>query len=111
MEIAPKVLAGRTKQDYEKIPKPYRDVAEGMETQFTQNLLQEMQKSINRNEPLSSAEQFYDSMLTAERAKAVTQSGGTGVKELILDQIYPQHKTSGQEVSKAYQNIKMAPKE
>lgn len=75
------------------VPKPYQDVAEGFETQFANHLITEMRKTINKSKPSSSAEKIYESMQDYERAKIIAQSEpGLGVKEVILDQIYPAHR-------------------
>ena len=77
---------------YKNIPKPYMDVAEGMETQFTNHLLNEMRKTIPSSTPESSATKLYKSLQDAERAQMMAKSqSGIGVKDLVLDQIYPQH--------------------
>lgn len=78
---------------YKNIPKPYMQVAEGMEEQFTNHLLGEMRKTVHSTEPDSQATKVYKSMLENERAKLMAQSSsGIGVKDLVLDQIYPQHR-------------------
>ena len=75
---------------YSNVPKPYLDVAEGMERQFTNHLLGEMRKTIEHTEPQSNAERIYQSMLDDERAKLMANSDtGLGVKETVLKRIYP----------------------
>jgi Rod binding domain-containing protein len=77
---------------YKNVPKEYMQVAEGMEEQFTNHLLGEMRKTIKSTEPESQATRVYKSMLDSERAQMMAQSNsGLGVKDLVLDQIYPQH--------------------
>lgn len=75
---------------YRHVPKPYLDVAEGMERQFTNHLLGEMRKTIEHTEPQSNAERIYQSMLDDERSKLMANSDtGLGVKDTVLKQIYP----------------------
>lgn len=79
------------KQDadkYKNVPKEYLQVAEGMESQFTNHLLNEMRKSVKA--PGSSAERIYRSMLDAERSKLMAQTNtGLGIKDVVLREIYP----------------------
>jgi Rod binding domain-containing protein len=72
--------------------KPYVDVAEGMEANFTAHLLQEMRKTVPKDGPDSSAMDYYNSLMDYERAQLMAKSdSGLGVKKVILDQIVPQH--------------------
>lgn len=72
------------------VPKPYLDVANGMESQFAKLMLEQMQKSIGKNDNDTSSN-YYTSLLTDERSKMLTEnSKGLGIKQMILDQIYPQ---------------------
>jgi Rod binding domain-containing protein len=76
----------------EEMLKPYVDVAEGMETQFSNHMIEQMRKSIPREKELSSAESYYESLMDNERAKSMAQSDtGLGLKRVILDQIVPAH--------------------
>lgn len=78
---------------YRRVPKDYMNVAEGMERQFTNHLLSQMQKSVDPANPDSQAEIIYKSMLADEHAQVMAKSNsGLGVKDLVLDQIYPQYK-------------------
>lgn len=79
---------------YANVPKAYKDVASGMETQFINHMIKQMRKSVHRVSPESSAEKFYNSMLDQERAKTMSETQGVGIKEIILDQIYPQKRKS-----------------
>jgi Rod binding domain-containing protein len=89
---------------YKNIPKPYMQVAEGMEEQFTNHLLGEMRKTVHSTAPDSQATKVYKSMLENERAKLMAQSSsGLGIKDLVLDQIYPKHRrVSAQNTVKMY---------
>lgn len=72
--------------------KPYEDVAEGMEANFTSHMLAEMRKTIPKEKPDSTAVNYYNSLLDSERAQLMAQSeSGLGVKKIILDQIVPAH--------------------
>ena len=72
--------------------KPYEEIAEGMEANFTSHMLAEMRKGIQKETPDSSAMDYYNSLLDYERAQLMAKSdSGLGVKKVILDQIVPQH--------------------
>lgn len=72
--------------------KPYEDIAEGMEANFTEHMLREMRKTIPKETPDSSAMEYYNSLLDYERAQLMAKSdSGLGVKRVILDQIVPNH--------------------
>jgi Rod binding domain-containing protein len=72
--------------------KPYEDIAEGMEANFTSHMLAEMRKTIPKETPDSSAMDYYNSLLDYERAQLMAKSdSGLGVKKVILDQIVPQN--------------------
>lgn len=72
--------------------KPFQDIAEGMEANFTTHMLAEMRKTIPKESPDSSAMDYYNSLLDYERAQLMAKSdSGLGVKKIILDQIVPQH--------------------
>jgi Rod binding domain-containing protein len=70
--------------------KPYEDIAEGMEANFTSHMLAEMRKTIPKESPDSSAMEYYNSLMDYERAQLMAKSdSGLGVKKVILDQIVP----------------------
>lgn len=72
--------------------KPYEEVAEGMETNFTSHLLAEMRKTVPKESPDSSATEYYNSLMDFERAQLMAKSEtGLGVKKMVLDQIVPNH--------------------
>lgn len=72
--------------------KPYEEIAEGMETNFTSHMLAEMRKTVPKETPDSSAMEYYNSLLDYERAQLMAKSdSGLGVKKVILDQIVPQN--------------------
>ena len=73
------------------VPAEFREVAEGMESQFARHLIDEMRKSVPENDDESSSTEFYDSLLDEEYAQLLAKSSpGLGIKKLILDQLYPQ---------------------
>ncbi|MCO4753888.1 MAG: rod-binding protein [Bacteriovoracaceae bacterium] len=81
---------------YENVPKEYMDVAQGMETQFINHMLNEMRKTVKSSEPDSSASKYYKGLVDHERAKIMaTTDNGIGLKDVILDQIYPKHMRVG----------------
>lgn len=72
--------------------KPYEEIAEGMEANFTSHMLAEMRKTIPKENQDSSAMEYYNSLLDYERAQLMAKSdSGLGVKKVILDQIVPQN--------------------
>ena len=95
--------------------KPFQDIAEGMETSFTQHMLAEMRKTVNKETPDSSAMDYYSSLLDSERAQLMAKSdSGLGIKKVILDQIVPQHMKHYLKNASAHENrqgMAVAPKE
>lgn len=80
------------KINLEKVPKPYREVAEGMETQFINHMLGEMRKSIQKTTPDSSSEAYYNSLLDYERSQMMAKNAdGIGIKEVVLRDLMPKH--------------------
>lgn len=72
--------------------KPYEEIAEGMEANFSSHLLAEMRKTVPKESPDSSATEYYNSLLDFERAQLMAKSdSGLGIKKVVLDQIVPQH--------------------
>lgn len=80
---------------YQYVPSEVMDFAKSMESQFSELMLKEMQKT-TAEETSDSGQEFYNGLLTTERAKALTETGGKGIKDLILDDIYPQYKRTAQ---------------
>lgn len=76
--------------DYKFIPKAYKDVASGMEKQFAEFMITQMESSIG-SEDTNSAAKYYKSLMNSERADVMaTKDQGMGLQKVILDQIYPQ---------------------
>lgn len=95
-----------TQDKYKNVPKAYMDVAEGMEAQFTNHLLTQMRKTAPSVNPESQATKVYKSLLDSERSDMMAKtSSGIGVKDLVLDQIYPTHMR--QENNSLHDKIKM----
>jgi Rod binding domain-containing protein len=103
VKITPQANALSTSQKTNPV-KPFEEIAEGMEANFTSHMLAEMRKTIPKEEADSSAMEYYNSLMDYERAQLMAKSdSGLGVKKVILDQIVPQHmkhylKNSYQEV-------------
>lgn len=89
MKINPQAQALTTAQKSNPV-KPYEDIAEGMESNFTSHMLAEMRKTVPKETPDSSAMEYYNSLLDYERAQLMAKSdSGLGIKKVILDQIVP----------------------
>ncbi len=86
------IKMANTKQPYDKykyVPKNVMEVAEGMESQFTNHLLREMKKVSGQK--LGPAENIYQSMLDSERSKMMAKSNsGLGIKDVVIRELYPQ---------------------
>lgn len=82
------------KSDYQKnIPKEYLEVAQKMEADFVNHMLNEMRKTgkVDDDED-STAMAYYNSLIDNERADLMAKhDGGIGIQKMILDQIYPEH--------------------
>ena len=77
--------------DREYIPKDYKKVAAGMEQQFAEMMLDQMNKTIDEANPEQGGMgmDYYKSLQKTERAKAMTAQNSLGLQDVILDQIYP----------------------
>jgi Rod binding domain-containing protein len=111
VNIKPTAQSGMKVVSREEQLKPYKEVAEGIETQFSQQMIEQMRKSIPRESEPSSAQQYYESLMDYEYAKSMAQSDtGIGLKRVIMDQIVPTHlkqQPHAQHVRNAYQaNVK-----
>lgn len=92
IENSPKFIPiERIKRDngQSHIPKPYLDIAENLETQFSDMMFKAMEKTVGKDEG-STAEEYYNSLLNEQRSKMASNDEGMGIKKIILDQIYPQ---------------------
>lgn len=92
MEIPGKIpltMQNRPVEKNDNIPKPYRNIASGMERQFLEYMLEKMKATIS-DEEQSTSQNYYNTLQTSEQAKAMAENDeGMGVQELILNQIYP----------------------
>ena len=74
----------------QEVAAAYREVAQGLEAQFVELMLQEMEKTVQHSAN-DQASEIYRSMLNSERAKLMAEhGGGMGIAQMILQQIYPQ---------------------
>ncbi|MCT4642338.1 MAG: rod-binding protein [Bacteriovoracaceae bacterium] len=74
------------------VPDPYKKIAKGMERQFINHMINEMQKTVHSSEPQSAGTKYYKSLLADERSKIMANvDNGIGLKEVILEQIVPDH--------------------
>jgi Rod binding domain-containing protein len=80
----------QVKSDEQYVPTKFKKVASAMESQFAEFMLQQMQKTVNRNTADDSSSKYYKSLMNTERAKTLAnQNGGLGIQKMILEQIYP----------------------
>lgn len=91
---------------YQYVPSEVMEFAKSMESQFSELMLKEMQKTSNESNT-DSASEFYNGLLTTERAKALTDVSSKGIKDLILDDVYPDFKRTAQNFA-VYENQKAA---
>lgn len=88
------ILRQNSSANREFIPEPFVEVAQGMEKQFAEFMVQEMQKTIGDSDT-STGMDYYKSLLSSEYADALSKNdNGLGIQDLILDQIYPQNRRS-----------------
>ncbi len=77
---------------YKNVPKPYLDVAKGMEKQFISYMISQMNNSVKSENEDSSAQKYYKGLMDNERAEIMANTkNGIGMKDLVLDQILPSH--------------------
>jgi len=82
----------KVNEKYKHVPKEVINVAEGMESQFINHMVNEMRKTVNKETPDSQAEQFYNSKIDQEYAKIMSETNsGLGLKEMIIEQLAPQY--------------------
>jgi Rod binding domain-containing protein len=88
----PKSIDNKQVDDKKFIPKQYQEVAESMEGQFAEFMLNQMNKAIGENDGEDSGGggmDYYKSLQTTERAKMMSKQNNLGLQNVILDQIYP----------------------
>ena len=80
------------RDDTRFIPEPFKKVARGMEEQFINYMLGQMNKSVDKAKDASSAMDYYNSLQDNERSKILAnKDGGLGLQKVILNQMYPKH--------------------
>lgn len=98
----------KTKKPYDKyanVPKELMHVAEGMEAQFNQMMLNQMKKTVDRADPHSPAARIYDQMLDERYAEIMAQKDGVGIKDIVIEQFMPGfNKTPKRAALNNYQN-------
>ena len=86
----PKAVTNKQVDDKKFIPKQYQEVAESMEQQFAEFMLNQMNKAIGEEENQDAGGMdYYKSLQTTERAKMMSKQNNLGLQNVILDQIYP----------------------
>jgi len=86
-----KSQAGTTAK-FKNVPKPYLDVAKGMEKQFINYMIGQMRNTVKSENPESSSEKYYKGLMDDERAEIMSNTeNGIGIKDMILEQILPSH--------------------
>ena len=84
------VTKSKTIDDTKYIPKPYLEVAEGMEREFANIMMKQMNKTVGEAQAPSTGMGYYKGLLDDKRVNSMVKSnGGLGLQKLILDQIYP----------------------
>ncbi len=78
------------RDEFENIPKPFKDAARGIEQQFVEFMVQQMHKTTGAPEDSNTATNYYNDLLYKEESNRMTEhKNGLGIQKLILDQIYP----------------------
>lgn len=91
MDINNKINIQKTNDKYRYVPKKFIEVAESLEGQFINHMLKQMETTIGSKQG-STAENYYKDLQTTERAKIMAKkSEDGGLKDLILNQIYPEN--------------------
>lgn len=90
------------KDEFQYVPEDHKNVARGLEQQFAQYMLKQMNKSIG-NDPDGTAMNYYKDLNQTEQAKMLSDvKNGLGIQKLILNEIYPE-KFRNPEAMAAYQ--------
>ncbi|MCK5073880.1 MAG: rod-binding protein [Bacteriovoracaceae bacterium] len=77
------------KSDLQYIPDEYREVARNLEGEFAKYMVDQMNKTVERNHD-NTTNKIYRDLLDTERANMMTKTNnGLGLQKIILDQIYP----------------------
>jgi Rod binding domain-containing protein len=90
----------------QKIPETYKNIAQGMERQFLEYMLEKMKETAAPAEEESSADSYYKNLLTSEQAKLMAEKNeGRGIQEMILNQIYRKNKKPSMDNPYAKENL------
>ncbi|RLA65101.1 MAG: hypothetical protein DRQ88_02405 [Epsilonproteobacteria bacterium] len=90
------------------IPQVYKNIAQGMERQFLQYMLEKM-KDTAKTKNQDTAGKYYQSLMTSEHAKIMaSKNGGVGIQKLILKQIYPGYQDTTRKLNPGPKNIPKA---
>jgi Rod binding domain-containing protein len=90
MELNKLVNTISKKENYQYVPKEFKKIANSMEQQFMEHMLQQMEKTTGEKTE-STADSYYKGLQRSERAEIFSQLSGKGsLKDLILEQIYPE---------------------
>ena len=88
------------------IPKPYLDIAKGMEQQYMDFLIAQMRKSIPQQEDDSTSMGYYKSLLDSEFSKIMAaKNEGKGLQKIILDQVYPEKNRTKQNYDRIMREV------
>ncbi len=80
----------RVRDEFENIPKPFKDAARGIEQQFVEFMVEQMHKTTGAAEESNTSMNYYNDLLYKEESNKMTEyKNGLGIQKLILDQIYP----------------------
>jgi Rod binding domain-containing protein len=90
----------------EEARKPFEKVAEGMETQFVNHMLNQMRKTVPQDKPDSNEVSYYKSLMDYEVSKAMASDprGGIGIKKMVLEEILPHHLKENRKTNLAKMN-------
>ena len=82
--------------DLRYVPEPFQKVAQGMEEQFADFMLNEMNKTVDQSasgegQSDEAGMEFYKSLQKTEQAKIMAAKNTLGLQKIILDQIYPKN--------------------
>ena len=90
MELNKLVNTISKKENYQYVPKEFKQIAKSMEQQFIEHMLQQMEKTSGADNE-STSDNYYKGLQRTKRAEMFSQLSGEGsLKDLILDQIYPE---------------------
>ncbi len=79
-------------ESFKYVPTAFKKVAQGMETQFSEFMLNQMRKGTLLDEDDSSSMDYYKDLMDTETAQAMAKKEkGVGIQKVILDQMYPEN--------------------